>query len=272
MARRPDLALVRRYALQHNRLRLAAGLAVGRAWDRLAGPDDARAGRFVRAAAVLSSSAQAQTVAQVDGYLALLLALDGEGSPLGLDPDQLSGAALRGVDPPDVYLRSIITARAALGDGKPFAEAMALGRLRAVGTIEMDVALTQRAAMAEVSTREERIVGYRRVLSGQSCAFCASASTQRYRSGDLMPIHNHCDCGVSPIIGDRDPGHIINDQLRRDLRSAEKHGEDYWNARHFTVDEDGSLVFPDVTVHQHGELGPVLGDATHDFAGPGVAA
>jgi hypothetical protein len=40
----------------------------------------------------------------------------------------------------------------------------------------------------------------------------------------------------------------------------------YWNARHFTVDgQTGEVILPEVTVHEHGELGAVLADAAHSF-------
>ena len=102
-----------------------------------------------------------------------------------------------------------------------------------------------------------------------------------------MPIHNHCDCGVAPIIGERDPGQVINRQLLNDLKSSG--GSQSWKDRSISVDEDGVIrhrrietvdgerreVFGDplnVAVRQHGELGPVLTDRAQHFAGPGSVA
>lgn len=262
MALSPDALLARRYTDRYNRLRAAAATAMARAWDRQAGLDDAAADRFSQTAARISLAAQAQTATGVDGYLAAMLTLTGQPSTsVGYDLDELTGSAVRsGAEPVDVYRRGIITARSSIADGMTFAQAMAAGRARSITAVQTDVALTQRQAIS----KDERVVGYRRVLTGKSCALCASASTQRYRSGTLAPIHGNCDCGVAPIMGTRDPGHVINDQLRRDLRAAEG-DRDYWESRHFTVDEDGTLVFPDVRVHTHGELGPVLTDASHSF-------
>jgi hypothetical protein len=52
-------------------------------------------------------------------------------------------------------------------------------------------------------TDEFRIVGYRRVLSGEGphCKLCTAASTRTYRIADLMAIHEHCTCGVQPLYG-----------------------------------------------------------------------
>ena len=119
----------------------------------------------------------------------------------------------------------------------------------------------------------ERVVGYRRVLTGASCAFCAAASTRRYRSEDLMPLHDHCDCDVAPIIGDRDPGNVINRDVLAELKGR---GPEYWKSKGF-VGDDGKPIDPaaavenddvPVGVAEHGELGPVLVDPADQFTGP----
>jgi hypothetical protein len=155
-------------------------------------------------------------------------------------------------------------------------EALEMGSQRADQLASTDVALAQRQATLEVVGADDRIVGYRRVLTGRSCAFCATASTQRYHKRQLMPLHSRCDCGVAPIFGTADPGQVINRKLLTDLRKAAKETgtarKDYWRNRHVTIEEDGTVRLPEVKVHQHGELGPVLYDAKHDFVGPSVAA
>lgn len=62
-----------------------------------------------------------------------------------------------------------------------------------------------------------RVVGYRRVLTGKSCSWCARVSTQRYLTADSADFgHPRCDCTVIPIVGTRDPGQVLN----RDLLDA----------------------------------------------------
>jgi len=43
------------------------------------------------------------------------------------------------------------------------------------------------------------IVGYRRVLSGDDCDACTEAAGYLYSSEDLLPIHEHCQCGIEPV-------------------------------------------------------------------------
>jgi hypothetical protein len=44
------------------------------------------------------------------------------------------------------------------------------------------------------------IIGYMRVASG--CDFCIQAGERLYTTDDLMPIHEHCTCGVVPVFDD----------------------------------------------------------------------
>lgn len=262
----PEVALAVAYTARYNRLRLAAAVAVGRAWDRFANVDDTSASRFAETAAGIALAAQTQTAAAVDGYIALALGtVTGEGSPAGVDAASVTGAAVRaGAEPVEVYHRPIVTARSALSEGKSWVEAIAIGRARAVQTAATDVSLTQRAATVQAVGANDRIVGYRRTLTGTSCALCATASTQRYRRGDLMPIHAGCDCGVAPIIGDRDPGQVINRPLVQQLKQAKSDAP----TRRLVVDQDGTVRLPEVAVREHGELGPILTEADDHFAGP----
>lgn len=283
MAPRPESALVAAYTVRFNRIRATVGTAVGQMWDRVAGLDDSDADAFAAAAARMALAGQAAAAAGVDGYLAAILSvLTGERTaPLGLPADVVTGAAARnGADPIEVYHRGVVTARTALAAGRSFDRAMAAGRQRMVGSAEMDVALAQRAATAEILSRRD-VVGYRRVLTGRSCMFCATASTQRYRSGELMPLHDRCDCGVAPIVGDRDPGRVVNRDLLGELKR--RGGSAHWKEHGFVeVDDDGGFVVQArgagetrvlaVVTREHGELGPVLADAAHDFTGPGDLA
>lgn len=312
--------LIVAYRDRYNRLRTQAGLVVAQLWDRLDGVDVIEAERFASQAAAVSSAAQGATASAVDGYLAAVLRLvtGDPASVAGIDPQTVSGAAVRaGATPEDVYLRPVITARTALSKGRTFSEAMAAGKARAVATAEMDVSLTQRATTMEILSSNDRVVGYRRTLTGVSCPLCQVASTQRYRTDELMPIHNHCDCGVSPIIGQRDPGQVVNRDLLRELkqngeidkisrqRALPKAETSLGNARNRVdslrdeikretdqeretrlerrldrwqqevtrrekrvADLREERKLPTPAVHQHGELGPVLTDSSHDFAGP----
>jgi len=252
-------ALVARYGTRYDAIRRQVGVAVLRLWDRFGAIDDLDA--FAAPAAELSAAAQAQTAAVVDAYLASYL----DTTPVGVEPVIRNGADLV-----DVYRRAGVTARYRISQGADFDTAMAAARARAQNLATTDVVLAHQGAAAEVLA-ERRVVGYRRVLTGGSCKLCATASTQRYHADRLMPIHGHCDCRIAPIVGDDDPGHIINHQL---LDRLQQSGPQYWKAKGF-VDADGNPVNPteiasvtDTAVREHGELGPMLTDARDTFTGP----
>lgn len=269
--------IIARYHGRYEQLRLGMADRAGRLWDEFGGLSDEDADRFVAAIVPMVAGAQGAIGGLVSAYLSTLTTFLARqpARPVPIRAAELSTEALRGVSALEVYRRPIVTARGAIAAGKSPVEAWQAGRDRAGAIAETDVVLAQREATLRVVQADERIVGYRRVLSGRSCAFCATASTQRYRRSQLMPIHARCDCAVAPIIGDRDPGQVINRQLLRNLKAAAKETgtRDYWASRHVTVEEDGTVSLPEVAVHQHGELGPVLGHAAHDFTGPaGLAA
>lgn len=255
--------VLERYAQRMAALRQAASDGVGQAWDNLGGYDEADVAAFLDSAVPLVVASQAQAANLTDAYLAV----EAGRSPLGIDPAKVTGPALRaGIPPAEVYRRSFVEVWKALKDGTDWADAVAAGRARAAATAHTDVQLAMRGAAHEVMQRDRNIVGYRRVLTGRSCALCATASTQRYRREQLLPIHGNCDCSVAPIVGNRDPGRIVNRQLVRDLKAAG--GPEWWKDRGVTVEGDQVLVDGKplrTAVHEHGELGPVLANADHAF-------
>jgi hypothetical protein len=261
--------IVRAYQTRLLAIRSTAGNAAARAWT-LASVDDASAERFVRQAAAVSTAAQTRTSALVDAYVSAILAEPPKGITAPV------GAAVRnGTPTDDVYHRAIVEARTKLSEGQSWADAMHAGRARAISSVETDVMLTQRQAFVDRADGESRIHGYRRVLTGKSCMFCATVSTQRYHTGELMPVHNHCDCTVAPIVGSTDPGRVINADLLATLKASG--GSQYWKARGLVdIDEagrfkvanpDGTARVLEVAERHHGELGPVLVDRSQHFAG-----
>jgi hypothetical protein len=41
--------------------------------------------------------------------------------------------------------------------------------------------------------------GYRRVLEGDGCEFCAALADVEVASGDAMELHPGCNCSVEPV-------------------------------------------------------------------------
>jgi hypothetical protein len=184
------------------------------------------------------------------------------------------------IEIPDLPERDRKPLTAAVGDGER--------RVRSLALTDLELAVTHTAR--ELLADEPRVRFYRRVLTGaESCGLCIIASTQRYRKRDLLPIHPNCDCVVAPILGDQDPGQVINSTrvsdeatptgetadgvpiygagdvldtefLTREVHDAirETFGEMAFDARQ--IDYRKILL-----VEQHGELGPVLTVARHHF-------
>lgn len=172
---------------------------------------------------------------------------------------------LRGVDPAEVYQRPYREVWYALSRGVPFPEAVDEGRGRVAQLASTDVQLAKTHTAREVLRDDQRVVGYRRVLEGAySCGLCVLASTQRYHKRQLMPIHPQCDCSVAPIVGDDDPGQVINDQAVADVHAAV--------AERFGATDPGgrALDYRKLLIsHEHGEIGPVLTRREDEWTGPG---
>lgn len=171
--------------------------------------------------------------------------------------------ALRKKSAETVYSRPFVDMRTQLAKGETFSNALEAGARRSQSLAQTEAQLARRNASLVARKKNDNIVGYLRVLSGsENCALCYVASTQRYNSGDLMPIHPGCDCGELPIYGDTDVGQVI-DQQRLD-------------AAHEQVRErlggfDAGGREPDyrnIMTREHGELGPVLAVRGQKFTGP----
>lgn len=151
----------------------------------------------------------------------------------------------------DVYSRPSGQFIYALSQGSSVDDAAATAKERLSGIAEQDVMLAERDEAARIYDATPAIVGYRRVIHPElsrngSCGLCVVASQRFYKSGELMSIHGGDNCTTMPIVKGDDPGFRLNkDDLDTLYRAAgSKFGSDLLNTR--------------VTIHEHGELGPVL--------------
>lgn len=211
------------------RLRTAVVAGITSAWQALPAYDEENVPAFLRTVLPLVAGAQRASASLTNAYLARQL---GRG-PLPLDPATVTGAAARaGTPPADVYRRPFVGIWTALAAGTPYTAAVSAGLARATATGAMDVQLAMRATAAAVSDADPRILGYKRVPDPGACDLCRAAADNFYRAGDLMPIHNHCGCGIEAVTSQFDAPEL-------DPAAA--------------------------AVHEHGELGPVLGKPGDDF-------
>jgi hypothetical protein len=177
----------------------------------------------------------------------------------------VSTEAIRnGVEFATVYQRPFVEMRTLLSQGKSLDVALEAGALRAEMLARTDVQLARRNASLQARKGDKGVVGYLRVLSGnENCALCYVASTQRYRKGDLQPIHPGCDCGETQIYGTQDVGQVIDQQLLDGTHEAIE--------QRFGFSDPGARAIDyrkQILVQEHGELGPVLTLKDQHFTGP----
>lgn len=224
--------LAENHIAAHGRLQELVSDRVGRAWDALGSYDRADVRRFLQFAVPLVLAGQRQSVALTEAYLAAFLGR----APKGIDPAKLTGAAVRnGTEPTETYTRPFVTVWTSLKAGQQYEDAVNAGLARAQSTAAMDIQLSQRETLRAVGEADRTIMGFQRVINAGACEYCQSLSGAQFLKQDPMPIHPACRCSAEPV--------------------------EYTRGRSFKPSPKPS----DVTVHDHGELGPLLGGADHDF-------
>jgi len=159
---------------------------------------------------------------------------------------------LRAISALDEWNRPAEQYRYAKSIGKSDAEAIAIAieRVEALGDLDMQLAM--RGQANKIFKATPKITGYRRVIhpelseSKTSCGLCIAASTRVYKKKELLPIHDHCNCGVMPIAGSEDPGNTFNEEDLQQLYAlaGDTSGQALSRVRY--------------KINDHGELGPYL--------------
>lgn len=157
----------------------------------------------------------------------------------------------RNADSLQVWQRPAEQYRYARSQGKSHDEAVNFGLQRVQDLATMNNTLEARRANREILAASVGVTGYRRVIHPEltqtgTCGLCAAASTRIYKVDELMPIHNNCVCTVAPIMGDQDPGSVLN---AADLNRL-------YQMAGGTYAEQLSRV--KYQVNEHGEYGPML--------------
>ena len=166
--------------------------------------------------------------------------------------DELTTEQLRnGVSFEQIMKRGFVDMRTELSKGTSVKDAVNAGARRVKSLAQTEMQLARTHTNRKIRDNQKNIVGFARTLTGnENCALCYTASTQRYRKGDLLPIHPGCDCGEMPIYGNEDPGQVINQARLDSIDSAlEKDIETRLADR---------ATLRDIVVREHGEMGPVL--------------
>lgn len=210
-------------------------------WAGLPGYDEADVDQWISKIVPLVLSGQRQSVALTEAYLARAVGRQ----PLGVSTDKLIGAGARNGSPPqEVYRRPFVTVWTALTEGKQWQDAVNAGGARAEGMAAMDVQLSMRDTLRAVGQADDSIWGYQRVADDSACEFCLMVDGAQFKTDDPMPLHNFCGCGAEAIVYTRGV--------------ANRNALDAFNA-------SPTPVPPEVAIHEHGELGPVLADPSDHF-------
>lgn len=255
-----DLAAARRYQHAHLTIMERSAAALATIWNAAPPLDDTQLARWLAYATPIVAAARVQAAALGAAFVATTA-----GPPsTPVDAPGLATGLRGGVALDEIYARPTITARARIAEGRSYLDAMDGAFARMDATVRADVQLAGRAGTHEAMRHTPGVVGYRRVTDGKACRLCVLASTQRYTLEHLMPIHNRCGCTVVPIIGARDPGQVIDHELLSAMKADPALGTD---GHRMTIDEIRTRYREEVAVHEHGELGPVLGVRGQAFTG-----
>lgn len=206
------------------RIRDVTARAVESAWVALPAYDRENVPQFLERALPAVRAGVRASVNLTAAYLARAR----EEQPAGFDADRVIAGLRGGVPLEEVYQRPFVTVWTALEGGSLWADAVELGRDRAVTAAATDPQLAMRATAGALDTG----FGYRRVADGDACQFCLTVNGAYVKSGSAMPLHPHCGCSLEPL----------------------------------TEPHEGAALLPNgVAVRQHGELGAVLMDPSHNF-------
>jgi len=237
--------------------------------------DDDQVGSAAAASAYRVMQAQKQARRLTRSYqTSVLTAMDA----LDRFPAEVDYYPRSGTTALDVYARPASQAVFAYSKGGTVEDARQAVRDRLELLLHEDIMLAERDEEQRIYEAVPRVVGYRRVIHPErsengTCGLCAVAATQRYRTDELRPLHDGCECGSLPIVGTKDPGQVLNDEDLEQLYAAAGEAVAIGGRQarsRSTARED--LLNVRVTVNEHGEKGPVLvkeGDhfRTHSQAG-----
>lgn len=242
--------------------------AVLQLWDAQDSWRDPDSAAFIEQAVPVVQAGQGTVGALTSVYMAdTVTARFGDYvDPPAVDEQAIIGG--RGVPADEVYRRPYVELYTALAGGRPLTTALELARARLSEIADLDLqraySLAAQQAMDGLPD-EFRPQFWRRVTRGASCALCIVASTERYRRGNLNPIHRRCDCRVEPDFGG-DAGRALDDTrlARVHAAVAELLGRSDAGARA----PDYRALRVDELIGEHGELGPMLVRPRDQFTGP----
>lgn len=218
------------------KIREGSERAVRAAWRSLPAYDRGNIPEFLEKALPVVRAAVLASANLTAAYIARSL----ERQPSGFDADAVLRGLRNGVPLEEVYSRPFVDVWTALEAGTLWVDAVKQGEERAAVSAATDPQL----AMRDTASQIDAPYGYRRTVNPGACEFCQVVNGAYVKSGSAMPLHPYCGCSLEVLTEPHERAVKLPDGTRiRDF-------------------QHGPL---NVTVHQHGELGAVLGDPAHNF-------
>jgi hypothetical protein len=226
-------ALAEAQIIAKQRLQRIIVAGVAAAWAGLPHYNQQQVEEFLEKVLPLTAAANRQAVMQTQAFLARSLG----SPPASLNADQIVAGIRNGVTPEEVYQRPFVTVWSELGKGTRWEQAVKMGQDRATTVAATDVQLSFTHTLQAAGDADGSIVGYRRVADAGACDLCSAADGQVCSSSDLLPLHDRCSCGVETVTSEAS----------------------------FASDRFSGADGLEVAVQDHGELGPVLTNASQHF-------
>jgi hypothetical protein len=170
--------------------------------------------------------------------------------------------ALRlGAYPDEVYQRPVRQLRYLHSvEDVPLEEAAQTARERLEKQAATDLQLARTLSAQQVLYRFPEASGWRRIIHpelGNVCGLCIAAADRVYQRIQRMDLHPGCKCTILPIVGEQDPGLVLNTE---DLTRI------YAQAGGTT--ESRALSKTRFEVKMNGELGAILIPQGESLKGP----
>jgi hypothetical protein len=154
---------------------------------------------YHRAALPLVAGGQRHAAQLAFAYLARLVARD---------PSRQPPSLVRALEPVAVTTDSAVTRSPMLrlwyqlGQGAELAEAQQVAASYAHELSSNDLHAATRSGLDEAArSTDQRIGGWRKVLSGDACEWCQKVGAERvYHSADSVPFHARDHCSVAPVL------------------------------------------------------------------------
>lgn len=181
---------VRRFDVLLARYRVRTALLLGTIWDRLDSYGAADVERFERMAAPVLDGAKRSAVASSSAMFALAFDIP----PPGLRAED--------VDVQTRIRHPFLAAWHATNEGRPFPEALAVGRSQAQAVAMDFVQQTSRRTGDAVARSADIRTRWRRVPNSDACRWCQDISGQTYATAESADFgHDRCYCMVLPADG-----------------------------------------------------------------------